>query len=89
MNEASQMVYDVLHKKYGKHMISIQEAGAEIGWARQTCYNKMNNGQFPVPLYHAGGYVRVRVRITELAMFLSGEMDLVRNQYPRKDELVL
>lgn len=45
------------------------EAGAACGWAKQTVYNKLSQGDFPIPLVEFGN--RKMVRTSDLMEFIA------------------
>lgn len=51
-------------------LITPVEAGACVGWAKQTVYNKLNDDDFPIPLVKFNG--RRMVRISDLIQYVAG-----------------
>jgi hypothetical protein len=51
-------------------LITPVEAGACVGWAKQTVYNKLRNDDFPIPLVKFNGHKMVRV--SDLVQYISG-----------------
>jgi hypothetical protein len=51
-------------------LITPVEAGACVGWAKQTVYNKLRNDDFPIPLLKFNGHKMVRV--SDLVQYISG-----------------
>lgn len=51
-------------------LITPVEAGACVGWAKQTVYNKLNDDDFPIPLVKFNG--RKMVRVTDLVRYVDG-----------------
>lgn len=51
-------------------LITPVEAGACVGWAKQTVYNKLNDEGFPIPLVKFNG--RRMVRIIDLVQYVDG-----------------
>ena len=42
-------------EKYGRARLTMDELAAELGWARNTVYNQVSAGTFPVATYVDGG----------------------------------
>lgn len=51
-------------------LITPVEAGACVGWAKQTVYNKLHDDVFPIPLVEFNG--RKMVRVADLARYING-----------------
>lgn len=51
-------------------LITPVEAGACVGWAKQTVYNKLHDDVFPIPLVEFNG--RKMVRVGDLARYIDG-----------------
>lgn len=51
-------------------LITPVEAGAYVGWAKQTVYNKLNDDVFPIPLVEFNG--RKMVRVADLVRYVDG-----------------
>lgn len=62
-------------------LVTPVEAGACVGWAKQTVYNKLNGDDFPIPLVKFNG--RKMVRITDLVQYVAGLKSDAKKQ-PRR-----
>lgn len=51
-------------------LITPVEAGACVGWAKQTVYNKLNDDDFPIPHVTFNG--RKMVRVADLVRYVDG-----------------
>lgn|SRR5574340_113864 len=51
-------------------LITPVEAGACVGWAKQTVYNRLNGDDFPIPLVKFNG--RKMVRVVDLVQYIDG-----------------
>lgn len=60
-------------------LLSPAEAGAACGWAKQTVYNKLNQGDFPIPLVNVDG--RKMVRTLDLVEFVAKLHAPAANEY--------
>lgn len=57
-------------------LITPVEAGACVGWARQTVYNKLNDDKFQIPLVKFNG--RKMVRVADLVQYV----DSLESNFP-------
>jgi hypothetical protein len=55
----------------GKTHIPMVDAGAAIGYEKQTCYNLFHHGKFPLPVKKVGR--KSMVALLDLARFMQGE----------------
>jgi hypothetical protein len=51
-------------------LVTPVEAGACVGWAKQTVYNRLNGDDFPIPLVMFNG--RKMVRVFDLVQYIVG-----------------
>jgi len=63
-------IEELIFKQFpGKVLISMVEAGACIGMARNSCYNRSNLGTFPLPIRKVGH--KNMVALTDIINFLN------------------
>lgn len=67
---ATSAAYQLPDKLKNRLLITPVEAGACVGWAKQTVYNKLNDNDFPIPLVKFNG--RKMVRISDLVQYIAG-----------------
>lgn len=61
---------DLIFRQFpGKILISMVEAGACIGMARRSCYNRSSLGTFPLPIRKVGS--KNMVALTDIVNFLN------------------
>ena len=70
----------------GQIYITIAQAGAAIGYKRQTCYNLIHTQQFPIPHRKVGR--KTMVALLDLAKFMGDDQpcvmpDVVQPDPPR------
>jgi len=63
-------VYQLPDELKNRLLITPVEAGACVGWAKQTVYNKLNDDDFLIPLVKFNG--RKMVRISDLVQYIAG-----------------
>lgn len=52
--------HQLFPKLHDRLLITPVEAGEYLGWAKQTVYNKLNDGVFPIPLVEFNGRKMVK-----------------------------
>lgn len=67
---ATSTAYQLPDELKTRLLITPVEAGACVGWAKQTVYNKLNNDDFPIPLVKFNG--RKMVRVADLVRYVDG-----------------
>lgn len=72
----------------GAHLVKVHQAGAVIGFARQSTYNAIQGGHFPLPIVKIG--TRSAIRLIDIANYLDalGGMQKTRRGRPTKAEQI-
>ena len=66
---STSVAYQFPNHLQNRLLITPVEAGACVGWAKQTVYNKLNGDDFSIPLVKFNG--RKMVRISDLVQYIA------------------
>lgn len=68
----------------GRMHMSIDELCAAIGYAKQTAYNEISAGRFPIPMQKRAGKLMADIR--DVAAYLDAERDRAQAEHTRQKE---
>jgi hypothetical protein len=63
----------------GRMYMSIDELCAAIGYAKQTAYNEISTGRFPIPMQKRAGKLMADIR--DVAAYLDREREQAREKH--------